>query len=81
MRPESLSKNSLEIEVEKELIDDPQLLTETFNDFFVEKPNKLASGIKKPAFQYIGPDLDAIGKYFTTLCRHVSCHKNFAFFF
>ena len=23
-----------------------------------------ASGIKKPAFQYIGPDLDAIGKYF-----------------
>ena len=40
-----------------------------------------ASGIKKPAFQYIGPDLDAIGKYFTTLCRHVSCHKNFAFFF
>ena len=22
-----------------------------------------ASGIKKPAFQYIGPDLDAIGKY------------------
>ena len=26
-----------------------------------------ASGIKKPAFQYIGPDLDAIGKYFYKL--------------
>ena len=22
-----------------------------------------ANGIKKPAFQYIGPDIDAIGKY------------------
>ena len=26
-----------------------------------------ASGIKKPAFQYIGPDLDAIGKFFMRL--------------
>ena len=46
MRPESLAKNSLQMEVEKELIEDPEVLVEIFNDFFVEKPNKLVKGIK-----------------------------------
>ena len=47
MRPENLAKNSLQVEVENKIIEDPETLSETFNDFFVEKPIKLSSGIKK----------------------------------
>ena len=34
-----------------------------------------ANGIKKPAFQYIGPDIDAIGKYIFPTIFSISFNK------
>ena len=42
LRPENLAKNSLKVQDGKVLIEDPEALAETFNDFFVKKPGNLA---------------------------------------
>ena len=47
MKPETISKNSIKIEIENELIEDPLELAEQFNIFFKSKVEKLAAGIKK----------------------------------
>ena len=47
LRPESLSKSTLKIESEDQIIEDPLELAEKFNVFFKEKVEKLAAGIKK----------------------------------
>ena len=49
LKLERLSKNTLEIEHDNRIIDDPAELAEAFNSFFKEKPEKLAAGIEKEA--------------------------------
>ena len=48
MRPEKMAKNNLQMEINNELVEDPEKLVEHINDFFVEKPVKLVEKIKKP---------------------------------
>ena len=47
LKPENISKNTIKIETETELIEDPLKLAEHFNNFFKEKVQKLAAGIRK----------------------------------
>jgi hypothetical protein len=47
LKPERISKNTLKIETDDKLIEDPLQLAETFNMFFKDKVENLASGIKK----------------------------------
>jgi hypothetical protein len=42
-----LQKNKLKIEINDQTIEDPQILAEEFNKFFVEKVEKLAARIKR----------------------------------
>ena len=47
MKPQTLSKNSIKIDTENKLIEDPLDLAEEFNTFFKEKVEKLAARIKR----------------------------------
>ena len=46
LNPEGISKNSLKIETEDQIIESPLELAEVFNSFFKNKVEKLSSGIK-----------------------------------
>ena len=46
LNPEGISKNSLKIEKEGQVMESPSELAEVFNTFFKNKVEKLASGIK-----------------------------------
>ena len=47
LNPDNLTKNSLKIQIDDQLIQDPLKLVEHFNVFFKEKVENLATGIKK----------------------------------
>jgi hypothetical protein len=47
VKPENLAKNSIKIQTEDKLIEDPLELAEKFNAFFKEEIVKLTEGIKK----------------------------------
>ena len=49
LKPENTRKNTIKIELEDQLIEEPDELAEKFNLFFKEKIEKLSAGIKKDA--------------------------------
>ena len=48
LHPERIAKNNLKIKIEDQLIDDPLVLAEGFNNFFKDKIEKLVAAIKNP---------------------------------
>ena len=47
LKPENIAKNSIKIQLNNDIIEDPQQLAEEFNIFFKKKVENLADGIKK----------------------------------
>ena len=46
LKPENVNKNTIKIETEDKLLEDPQELAKEFNKFFKNKVEKLAARIK-----------------------------------
>ena len=50
LKPETSAKNKLKIEINDQTIEDPQILANEFNNFFVEKVQKLSTGMDGTQF-------------------------------
>ena len=68
LKPENTGKNTIKIETENQLIEDPNELAEKFNLFFKEKIENLSAGIKKDV------DVDPFSKLRE---KHLGSNLNF----
>ena len=50
LKPETSAENKLKIEINDQTIEDPQILANEFNNFFVEKIQKLSTGVDGTQF-------------------------------